>query len=242
MGGHEAAQIGVELCNALAAVHRAGFVHRDIKASNVMREEGGRILLMDFGAGRPQPKPDHQSLGLAGTPHYLAPELFAGGSPSPASDIYSLGVLVYHLVTGRYPIDAASFEAIELAHRRHDIRPLRDARPDLPSSFVNVIERALSPATGERYQTSGAFGNALAASVGAPPSKPEEKFPRPSFEWWKPAGALAVVCFSWDCGPPESVGLPTADRFRRLRSRSRVLRGSRYRTSAAWERQRRCTR
>lgn len=211
MGAHEAAHVGVELCKALAAVHQAGLLHRDIKASNVMREKGGRILLMDFGAGRPQPKPDHQSLGLAGTPHYLAPELFAGGSPSPASDIYSLGVLIYHLVTARYPIDAASFEAIELAHRRHDIRPLRDARPDLPSSFVNVIERALSPATGERYQTAGAFGNALAASLGAPAAKPEEKFLRPRFEWWKPTGAVAVAVLLiglWASG----IGRPPAAR------------------------------
>ena len=75
------------------------------------------------------------------------------------------------------------FEAIELAHRRHDIRPLRDARPDLPSSFVNVIERARRrPASDIRPP--GRFGNALAASVGAPPSKPEEKFARPRFEWW----------------------------------------------------------
>jgi eukaryotic-like serine/threonine-protein kinase len=194
MGAHEAAHIGVELCKALAAVHQAGLLHRDIKATNVMREKGGRILLMDFGAGRPQPKADHQLLGLAGTPHYLAPELFAGASPSPASDIYSLGVLIYHLVTARYPIDAASFEAIELAHRRHEIRSLRDARPDLPSSFVSVIERALSPVTGERYQTAGAFGNALAASVGAAPSKADEQKPSPWwFEWWKPAAALAAA-------------------------------------------------
>lgn len=193
MGAHEAAHVGIELCQALAAVHQAGLLHRDIKATNVMRGKGGRILLMDFGAGRPQPKPDRRSFGIAGTPHYLAPELFAGGVHSPASDIYSLGVLIYHLVTSSYPIDAASFEAIELAHRNHDRRPLRDARPDLPSSFVNVIERALSPNTGERYQTAGALGNALAASVGATSSKPEQELTRPGFEWWKPAAAIAVV-------------------------------------------------
>jgi len=239
MGAHEAAHVGVELCKALAAVHQAGLLHRDIKASNVMREKGGRILLMDFGAGRLQPKPDHQSLGLAGTPHYLAPELFAGGSPSPASDIYSLGVLIYHLVTARYPIDATSFEAIELAHRRHDIRPLRDARPDLPSSFVNVIERALSPATGERYQTAGAFGNALAASVGAAPSKPEGKSSGARFEWWKLAGAgagtlaLAVLLVGlWASGigrgspPAATAGYEVEAAFYALRDAGRVRLGN----------------
>ena len=193
MGAQEAVHIGIELCQALAAVHQVGLLHRDVKASNVMRQKGGRILLMDLGAGRPQSKPEVKIIGMAGTPLYLAPELFAGGSPSAASDIYSLGVLIYHLVTGRYPIDATSVEAIELAHRRHELRPLRDARPDLPSAFVNVIERALSPVTGERYQTAGAFGNALAAAVGAPDTKPGKETFVPRISWWKLAAAGAVV-------------------------------------------------
>ena len=234
MGAHEAAHVGVELCKALAAVHQAGLLHRDIKSSNVMREKGGRIVLMDFGAGRPQPKPDHQFPGLAGTPHYLAPELFEGGSPSPASDIYSLGVLIYHLVTSGYPIDAASFEGIELAHRRRDRRPLRDARPDLPSSFVDVIERALSPTTGERYQTAGAFGNALAASVGVAGSNTAKELPKPRLEWWKPAGAAAAVVLLvglWALGFGGKPVVPSANyeveaAFYALRDNQRVRLGN----------------
>ena len=102
----EAAQIGVDLCHALAAVHGAGLLHRDIKATNVMREGGGRIVLMDFGAGQPFSTADQPVERIVGTPLYLAPELFKGEQPSRASDIYALGVLLYHLVTGSYPVEA----------------------------------------------------------------------------------------------------------------------------------------
>ena len=90
-----AALLGAELCAALAAVHAAGLVHRDVKAQNVMREAGGRIVLMDFGVGRALADLEHRP---AGTPLYMAPELFAGAKATPRSDIYSLGVLLYHLV------------------------------------------------------------------------------------------------------------------------------------------------
>ncbi len=103
MGVSEAIPIGIDLCHALAAVHGAGLLHRDVKAHNVLREEGGRIVLMDFGTGG-DIRGTRNGDTLAGTPLYLAPELFAGAKPSAQSDIYSLGVLLYHLVTGDYPV------------------------------------------------------------------------------------------------------------------------------------------
>ena len=95
----EAIHIGQELCLALAAVHGAELIHRDVKAQNVMRaSDGGRIILMDFGAGEfIDQRPGASRIG---TPLYLAPELWAGGTASIRSDIYSLGVLLFFLVTG----------------------------------------------------------------------------------------------------------------------------------------------
>ena len=126
----EAASIGAELCAALAAVHRARLVHRDVKAQNVMRAAGGRLVLMDFGAGEEivaAPKRNH-----AGTPVYMAPELFDGAPASPRSDIYSLGVLLFHIVTGEYPVNGATGAAVRDAHPRPPRgRRLIDLRPDL---------------------------------------------------------------------------------------------------------------
>ena len=97
-----------------------------------MREDGGRIVLMDLGTGRDIGRGDG-GVGLAGTPLYLAPEIFGGATASVQSDIYSLGVLLYHLVTGEYPVRAASFEPSN--RRTAPARALRCAmrRPDLPA-------------------------------------------------------------------------------------------------------------
>ena len=102
-GAEEIARVGVELCRALAAVHSAGLVHRDVKSQNVLREEGGRIVLGDFGTGRELDDSLTSAGSLAGTPAYLAPELFEGRPVSAPSDLYSLGVLLFHLATREYP-------------------------------------------------------------------------------------------------------------------------------------------
>ena len=145
LSAEEATPIGVDLCQALAAVHGRGLVHRDVKAQNVMREEGGRTVLMDFGAGTELATGLRQPLDTAGTPLYLAPELFDGRPATRASDIYSLGVLLYRMVTREYPVDGADRSQIALAHREGRVRRLRDVRPDLPSGFIQTVERALSP-------------------------------------------------------------------------------------------------
>jgi hypothetical protein len=153
MGPEEATVIGINVCQALAAVHASGLLHRDIKANNVMRESGGRIVLMDFGAGResgPTAGGD-----LAGTPVYMAPEVLGGRPASPGSDLYSVGVLLFHLVTGEYPVYGRSVLELSLAHRRNERRLLSDRRPDLPDGFVRVVERALAPSPLDRPPSAG---------------------------------------------------------------------------------------
>lgn len=163
VGGREAALVGVDLCRALAAVHQAGIVHGDVKPQNVMRERGGRIVLMDFGIGRDLTDP---SAGASGTPLYMAPELFDGATPSPASDIYSLGVLLFYLVTGSHPVVANTRGALGQSHRTGVRRLLRDVRSDLPDAFVEVIDRACAPDPAHRYATAGALQAALTAAIG----------------------------------------------------------------------------
>ena len=169
LGAHEAAVIGMDVCRAVAAVHGAGMIHGDIKAHNVMRETGGRTILMDFGAGRLLDREVGSEGDFAGTPVYLAPEVFAGTARTKASDIYSLGVLLYYLVTASYPIQGATRSAIARHHRGgHPRKPLRDARPDLPDSFLRVVERALAEKPAARFQSAGALEAALADTVSSP--------------------------------------------------------------------------
>ena len=161
----EATVIGTDVCRALAAVHGAGLLHGDIKAHNVMRANGGRTVLMDFGAGRELSiEPVAPGADFAGTPIYLAPEVFAGANRTPASDIYSLGVLLYFLVAGSYPLDGSSRSEIGRRHdQRGSRRSLRDVRPDLPDGFIRVVERALADDPRQRFESAGALEAALAA-------------------------------------------------------------------------------
>jgi serine/threonine-protein kinase len=158
----EATLVGLDVCEALAAVHGAGLLHRDVKAHNVMRDRNGRIVLMDFGAGREQSLPGETPIAdLAGTPLYMAPELFSGGEASPRSDVYGVGVLLYRLVTGKVPITARSLEEVRRVHASGEVRRLRDERSDLPGPFVQIVERALSPDPKKRFESAGAFEMAL---------------------------------------------------------------------------------
>jgi eukaryotic-like serine/threonine-protein kinase len=165
-GPREAAIVGLDLCRALAAVHRSGVVHRDVKAQNVMREEGGRIVLMDFGTGmelRTQGVADRK---ISGTPIYMAPEVLRGEPATERSDLYSLGVLLYHLVTRSFPHDAGSFHALREQHARGGGKLLRDQRPDLPEAFIRVVERALAGDAEDRFATAGQMEQALSAALG----------------------------------------------------------------------------
>jgi serine/threonine-protein kinase len=158
MGPGEASALGVDICRALAAVHAAGLVHGDIKAHNVMRENGGRIVLMDFGAGRAQ---GADNVDVAGTPLYLAPEVLAGEPPTPRSDIYSVGVLLFHLLTDAYPCTAGDLEGLRAAHADGVRTWLRDLRADLPDSLVETIERALDRDPARRFASAGEMERAL---------------------------------------------------------------------------------
>jgi serine/threonine protein kinase len=167
---NEAMLIGLDLCRALSAVHAEGIVHGDIKAHNVMREDGGRIVLMDFGAGKDlRSVPRAAGADFAGTPVYLAPEVFAGYARTPASDIYSVGVLLYYLVTGSYPVEGDTRSEIGRRHgTRLQRRPVRDVRPNLPAAFVQAIDRAMAEIPEQRYQTAGAFEEALTTALASP--------------------------------------------------------------------------
>ncbi len=161
----EAAQIGVEVCRALGAVHAAGLLHRDVKAQNILRDSTGRIVLGDFGtgvefdedAGIAEPQ-------IAGTPLYLAPEIFEHRPATVGSDVYSVGVLLYFLVTANYPVRGATFAEIRRAHSQGQRVSLRDARKDLPEPFVNIVEALLS-AHERRFHTAATLESVLGGSI-----------------------------------------------------------------------------
>lgn len=126
------ATIGLALLSALEVAHAAGVVHRDVKPSNVMLLPGDRVKLADFGIARAMDDPGHTSSGVLGSPGYMAPELFNGGFPGPASDLWALGATLFHAVEGYGPFHrdttAATLHAIMYEEPRLQLcrQPLAD--------------------------------------------------------------------------------------------------------------------
>ena len=186
----EAIDIGVELCRAVSAVHGAGLLHRDIKTHNVMRAEDGRIVLMDFGTGRELD--DDASSDLAGTPRYLAPEVLRGEQATVRSDIYSLGVLLYHLVTGSYPVQARTVRDIRRAHERGERIAVQTARSGVPARLARVIERAIDPDPARRHQTADDLAVDLAAL------QPRSGMVRLAYAGGVAVASILLVAVAWE--------------------------------------------
>ncbi|MDJ0652609.1 MAG: protein kinase [Xanthomonadales bacterium] len=141
LDGDQALAIIDPLIQALKEIHYAGLTHGDIKASNIMIQPDGQPVLMDFGAGGKS----GASAAVSGSPMVMAPELFDGQPLTPASDVYSLGVLVYLMLTGRYPVEADSLDQL--------IQQLGESRPDyspIPRRFRSLVERCLAQQAADR--------------------------------------------------------------------------------------------
>jgi len=161
MAWREAGRIGIALCEALDAVHDAGLLHRDLKAQNVLHEASGRIVLADFGAGRALVTDPPDQVDVAGTPLYLAPEVFAGRHADVTSDVYSLGVLIFHLLTGSYPVRGRNIADVREAHHQGRRSSLREAHSRVPATFAAAVDRALAVDPADRHLTADAFRIAL---------------------------------------------------------------------------------
>jgi len=190
----EAAAVGADVARALGAVHAAGLLHCDVKAQNVVRESGGRVVLMDFGAGRLAPEAlddGEQIADVAGTPRYMAPELFVSrSSATRASDIYSVGVLVYYLVSGHFPVDGKTLGALRRAHEREKVQPLASLQPHAPTPLIEIVTRAIDRDPTRRPSAAVDLQSALAAIALEPEVEPARRTPA---MWWVAAAVSAAL-------------------------------------------------
>jgi eukaryotic-like serine/threonine-protein kinase len=165
----EVTRLGVDLCAAVAAVHAAGLVHRDIKAQNIMLDDAGRLVLMDFGAGHDAD--DSAGKATAGTPLYLAPEVLSGGAATRRSDVYSIGVVLFRLLTSSYPVMGGDLEDLRRAHEKGNGGDAQLDRAGIPGRLRRVLARAIDPDPDRRYAGADTFGAALADLEHAPTGK-----------------------------------------------------------------------
>lgn len=172
-----ATDISEQLCRALAHTHARGVVHRDIKPANVLLADGGRVKLGDFGLARASEASSEAPATQAGTPKYMAPELARGEPAGPATDIYSLGVVLYEMLAGRPPFADGAPVEVALRHLQDPPPPLPDR---VPAGLAAIVAHALAKGAGERFGSAQEMGDALAAArrdPAAAPTSPREAVP-----------------------------------------------------------------
>jgi serine/threonine-protein kinase len=155
----EVLSLGLQAAEGLAAVHRAGIVHRDLKTLNLMVDGAGRVRLMDFGIAKPAAAGDTAAGGYAvGSPEYMSPEQARGRPADSRSDVYSMGIVLFELATGRVPFRADTPVATLLQHLEAE-PPLAE----VPEPLRPVLARALAKDPGSRYANGGEMAEALRA-------------------------------------------------------------------------------
>ena len=173
-----AVSIVVQILKAARFAHRRGIVHRDIKPHNVIVDEEGRAKVTDFGIARAGASDMTETGSIMGTAQYLSPEQAQGHPVDARADLYSVGVVLYELLTGRVPFDGESAVTIALKHVSEEPVPPGQLNPDVPPALEAVVMRAMAKDPAQRYQDADSFIFALqhamagAASAAAPPGDP----------------------------------------------------------------------
>ena len=155
----DASDIAVQLCRALKHAHAEHIVHRDIKPANVLISARGQVKVGDLGIARlAEGSTDGGTATIVGTPRYMAPEQASGQPVTPATDVYSAGIVLYEMLAGKTPFGGESAVEIALQHVQMEPPPLP---PGTPPALEAVIERALAKDPADRYQSAAAMAEAL---------------------------------------------------------------------------------
>jgi len=146
-------RIAAQICSGLSEAHALGIVHRDLKSRNIMIDENGNARIMDFGiALTPEMSNGAATAGIVGSPESMSPEQAAGRPVDPRSDIYSLGVVLYQMVTGELPFKGDASSAILLKHKTMPAPDPRAVNPQIPESFSRLILKCLEKDPARRFQ------------------------------------------------------------------------------------------
>ena len=163
--------IAASVAEALDYAHSRSMIHRDIKPANVMLNVNGQAILMDFGIVKIMGGDSHTATGaVLGTARYMAPEQIRGVQVDGRADIYSVGVMLYEMLSGKPPFKADSAMTLMMMHVNDPVPNLQTLRPDVPTDLVHIVNKALAKDPNQRYQSAGEMARDLrAARLVAPP-------------------------------------------------------------------------
>ncbi len=150
----EGLQIAFQVCDGLAAAHAQGVIHRDLKSQNVILNERGQLKIIDLGLARTNQLEGMTATGLImGTPEYMSPEQILGKRTDERSDLYSVGIMLYEMFTGKVPFSGDSPISVGFRHVKENYEPLRSVQPQVPAQLSAVVDHLLQKDPAHRYQS-----------------------------------------------------------------------------------------
>ena len=201
----EAIPIIVQACAGIGYAHRAGLVHCDIKPQNILVSPDKRVKVTDFGIARALASidPEERTDVVWGSPQYFSPEQASGKAPSPASDVYGLGVILYEMVTGQLPFTAKTSVELARLHQNTAPKPPRQINPAISPDLEQIILKILSKEPSARYRTADQLGRVLITFAETPPhpqtaqtskipaKKPSQQTSKPTYQQYGPPPQIA---------------------------------------------------
>ena len=171
LSNERAASLAAQIADGLRAAHSVGVVHRDIKPANVLIAPDGTAKVTDFGIARAEALATMTATGvLMGTPHYMSPEQASGERADPRSDLYSLGCMLYQMLSGELPFKGATPIAVVHSQIYDDPKPIREVRPGIPRKLAGVVRRAMQKDPARRFQSAQEMAGALRDAVPSVPA------------------------------------------------------------------------
>jgi eukaryotic-like serine/threonine-protein kinase len=158
-----ALNLAIQICNGIGFAHRAGLVHADVKPQNILVTRDDMVKVTDFGIAQAlsDSQPGERQTVVWGSPHYFAPEQARGDKPSPAADVYSIGIVMFEMFTGRLPYMGTNQQELALAHIRDRIPMVSEINPSVPDNLVQIVYKVMSKEPAARYRMADQLGRIL---------------------------------------------------------------------------------
>lgn len=158
-----AIDLAIGICAGLGFAHRAGLVHADVKPQNILLNKDNQVKITDFGIAQAlsDSQPSRRESVVWGSPHYFAPEQAQGERPSAASDVYSIGVVIFEMLTGKLPYSGANQQELAMAHIRAPIPKVTDFNPAVPDGLSQIVYKVMSKSPDDRYRMADQLGHVL---------------------------------------------------------------------------------